>query len=85
MRQLLPGHRDGEQIKGKLDAKQSALRGEGGAPALAHLPADQLSDHKSAYKVLGRLPWGQMLISARGYESNRCRGELATGGCRPCI
>jgi transposase len=49
------------------------------------LSEGQMSDHKGARLMFGRLPPAKRLIADRGYDSDRFRAALTARGTTPCI
>jgi transposase len=56
-----------------------------GRPIVLLLSEGQMSDHKGARLMFGRLPKAKYLIADRGYDSDRFRTALAARGTKPCI
>ena len=52
---------------------------------IVRLTAGQGSDYRGAATVLPVLPDAEVLIAAKGYDSDRCRTALAQRAITPCI
>jgi transposase len=56
-----------------------------GRPIVLLLSEGQMSDHKGAHLMFGRLPKAKHLIADRGYDSDPFRTALTARGTTPCI